>query len=220
MVSQLCSLHLRCLWVLSFWVRVVFISSRRLGLSFPQVAPVPGYSIFSVFLYLLDLAISLTISRRGLRSSPSPGSSFSCQLLVPSRGAFPCAGCLLVAVHLSAFNFFNMFYFHFLGRDSGKFSRLPPQVFSFSSSLPLRPLRLASSSIPASPLCPGDTIACPLPYRLRNELVVMVWSTHSLIGRCSCGDSWVHLFVTFDDRCVLRIPSLAFSRLGCAMSLW
>ena len=98
MVSQRYSLHLRCLWVLSFWVWVVFISSRRLGLSFPQVAPVPGYSIFSVFLYLLDLAISLTISWRGSRSSPSPGSSFSCQFLVPSRGAFPCAGCLPLAV--------------------------------------------------------------------------------------------------------------------------
>ena len=125
-----------------------------------------------------------------------------------------------VVVHLSAFKLIISVFFLLLGRETGKFSRLPPQVFSFSSSSPLRPLRLASSSIPAGPLCPGDTIACPLPYRLRNEPVVMVWSTHSHIGRCSCGDSWVHLFVSFDDRCVLGIPSLARSHIGCAMSLW
>ena len=125
-----------------------------------------------------------------------------------------------VAVHLSAFNLIDYVFFLLLRRDSGKFSRLPPQVFSFSSSSPLRPLRLASSSIPTGPLCPGDTIACPLPYRLRNEPVVMVWSTHSHIGRCSCGDSWVHLFVSFDARCVLGIPSLARSHIDCAMSLW
>ena len=51
-----------------------------------------------MFLSLLDLAISLTISWRDSRSSPSPGSSFSCQFLVPSRGAIPCAGCLPLAV--------------------------------------------------------------------------------------------------------------------------
>ena len=125
-----------------------------------------------------------------------------------------------VAVHLSAFILIKCVFIPLLGRDSGKFSRLPPQVFSFSSSSPLRPWRLASSSIPAGPLCLGDTIAFPLPYRLRNEPVVMVWSTHSHIGRCSCGDSWVHLFVSFDDRCILGIPSLACSHIGCAMSLW
>ena len=101
-----------------------------------------------------------------------------------------------VTVHLSAFNLIDYVFFMLLGRDSGKFSRLPPQVFSFSSSSPPRPLRLASSSIPAGPLCPGDTIACPLPYMLRNEPVVMVWSTHSHIGRCSCGDSWIHRVVS------------------------
>ena len=101
-----------------------------------------------------------------------------------------------VTVHLSAFNLIDYVFFMLLGRDSGKFSHLPLQVFSFSSSSPLRPLRLASSSIPAGLLCPGDTIACPLPYRLRNEPVVMVWSTHSHIGRCSCGDSWIHRVVS------------------------
>ena len=38
-VSQRCSLLLWCLWVTSFWVRVVFISSRRLGLCFPSGHP-------------------------------------------------------------------------------------------------------------------------------------------------------------------------------------
>ena len=94
-----------------------------------------------------------------------------------------------VAVHLSAFILIDYVFFLLLGRDSGKFSRLPPQVFSFSSSSPLRPLRLASSSVPAGPLCPGDTIAYLLPYRLRYEPVVMVWSAYSHIGQCSCGDS-------------------------------
>ena len=51
-----------------------------------------------MFFSLLDLTISLTISWRDSRSSPSPGSSFSCQFLVPSRGAVPCAGCLPLAV--------------------------------------------------------------------------------------------------------------------------
>ena len=39
-------------------------------------------------------------------------------------------------------------------RGSGTFPRLLPQFFSFDSSVPLRPLRLASSSIPSGPLWP------------------------------------------------------------------
>ena len=63
---------------------------------------------------------------------------------------------------------------------SGKFSRLLPQVSSFGSSAPLRPLRLASSSIPYGPLCPGDTVACPLPYRLLCIDPVVMVLVHSL----------------------------------------
>ena len=59
-----------------------------------------------------------------------------------------------------------------------------PQVVD----LPRRPLQLW-------PLCPWWLHRFPLPYRLQFEPVVMVWSTHSHIGRCSCGDSWVHLLV-------------------------
>ena len=73
------------------------------------------------------------------------------------------------------FIYFTVLSFILLGRDSGKFSRLLPQVSSFGSSAPLRPLRLASSSIPYGPLCPWDTIAYPLPYRLLCiDPVVMV----------------------------------------------
>ena len=73
-----------------------------------------------------------------------------------------------------------MLSFILLGRDSGKFSRLLPQVSSFGSSAPLRPLRLASSSIPYGPLCPWDTVACPLPYRLLCIDPVVMVLVHSL----------------------------------------
>ena len=65
-------------------------------------------------------------------------------------------------------------------RVSGKFSRLLPQLFSFDSSVPLRPLRLASSSIPSGLLCPWDSVAFPLPYRLLYIEPVVMGLVHSL----------------------------------------
>ena len=84
-----------------------------------------------------------------------------------------------VAVALS--NSFNLFSFHYYWRrHSGKFSRLLPQVFSFASSVPLRLLHLASSSIPYGPKCPWDSVACPLPYRLLYIEPVLIVLVHSL----------------------------------------
>ena len=107
----------------------------------------------STLILFLFLFLRLSLSSLGFPSSSFP--------IVISSVLFPSCCC-------SPFCFYLIYYvlIPLLGRDSGKFSRLPPQVFSFSSSSPLRPLRLASSSIPAGPLCPGHTIACPLLYRL------------------------------------------------------
>ena len=51
-------------------------------------------------------------------------------------------------------------------RETSKFPRLPPHFFSFDSSVPRRLLRLAHPSIPAGSLCPWDSVARPLPYRV------------------------------------------------------
>ena len=47
----------------------------------------------------------------------------------------------------------------------------------------------ASSRTSAVAIVPRSCLRIPLPYRLLHEPVVMVWSAHSHIGRCSCGDS-------------------------------
>ena len=148
----------------------------------------------------LFLFLFLRLSLSPLRVFPAP---------FFSRCYFYCSLSILL---LFTFLFYLIYcvLFHLLGRDSGKFSRLLLQVFSFDSSSPLRPLRMASLSIPAGPLCPGDTIACPLPYRLLHEPVVMVWSAHSHIGRCSCGDSgfivWSALSFSWVSGCSAASP--------------
>ena len=115
-------------------------------------------------LWCLYFLVSAALSPSGfslLLSSPVGG--FSLVL-------FPYSSC-------SPINFllFTVLSFLLLGRETGKFSRLLPQVSSFGSSASLRPLRLASSSIPYGPPCPGDTFACLLPYRLLCiDPVVMV----------------------------------------------
>ena len=71
-------------------------------------------------------------------------------------------------------------FFHFVGARLWEVPSPPPSGLQLRSSAPLRPLRLASSSIPYGPLCPWDAVSCPLPYRLLCiEPVVMVL-VHSL----------------------------------------
>ena len=129
------------------------------------------------FLYLSSLPVGVPVCTCFV-SLPR----FCCSLLL---GVFPapffssCHFLMLSSntVAVSLYISFNLLCFLSFcwGRDSGKFSRLLPQVFSFGSSVPLRPLRLALSSIPYGPLCPWVTVAYPLPYRLLCiEPVVMV----------------------------------------------
>ena len=81
------------------------------------------------------------------------------------------------------FNSFLVLFFWF------RFEFLLQRCFSLLDLSPSR--RPGTSSTTVVTVVSWWLHRFPLPYRLHYEPVVMVWSSHSHIGRCSCGDSWI-----------------------------
>ena len=122
------------------WVTLCFVRSS-LEFLYPSLF-VAGLHFPSAFVFLFLLFLSAALSSWEFSQHASyTVAVFSCSIHVRLQlcYTFPLICCT--------------FFPYCWRRDSGKFPRLLPQVFSFDSSVPLRPLRLASSSIPSGPLC-------------------------------------------------------------------
>ena len=111
-------------------------------LGFPYISSLEVFICSSVVFFLLLLP-SAALSSYGVFSAPPfCGCRF---LLLYSRA---------VAVVFSISLFCCTFFPYSWRQGSGKFPHLLPQFISIDSSVPLRPLCLASSSIPSGLLCP------------------------------------------------------------------